>query len=160
MGREAQVMAPPVAHEPARPAHDPHQWKRASRALLRFQYHFAHLPHAKLRDPGHHNLPHGAPTGPTGHLRDLRSTYGTYGAPREAAGAPEIADGGAPELEEEEVDAWEETVERDVEEETRDGADEEESEAPGSPSSWAWEAPVKKMFTKMRIVIRFAIDDD
>ena len=48
-------MAPPVAHEPARPAHNRDQWKVASRGLLRFQYHFAHLPHAKLRDPGHHN---------------------------------------------------------------------------------------------------------
>ena len=76
MSSETQVMPPPVAHELARPAHDRHQWKVASRALLRFQYHFAHLPHAKLRDPGHHNLPHGAPTGPTGHLRDLRGTCG------------------------------------------------------------------------------------
>ena len=78
MGREAQVMAPPVAYEPARPAHDPHQWKRASRALLRFQYHFAHLPHAMLLT-GH--LRAYGTYGPTGQLRDLRGTHGTYGAP-------------------------------------------------------------------------------
>ena len=63
-------MAPPVDYEPARPPHDPHQWKRASRALLRSQYHFAHLPHAMLLT-GHLRAygTYGAPTGPTGHLR-------------------------------------------------------------------------------------------